>query len=91
LVYANIPVITVGHIERNDLAGEWLQRRYACSHHLGLFRNVTADQLISAIQLIWNDEAKLAEMRSMQRGLIDGRGLDRIGAIISKSYSRKSK
>jgi len=82
LIYAGIPVVTVGHIRANDLGGRVLQRRYGCNHHLGLFQEVGGEQLISCIQDLWDREDGLAAMRQKQAGLIDGRGLERIGQIV---------
>lgn len=82
LIYANIPVITVGHAEPNDLGGRELQRRYGCNFHLGLFREVGKEQLISCIRDLWNREGGLAKMRRNQAGLIDGGGLRRIAQIV---------
>ncbi len=87
LIYANIPVITIGHIERNALGGEVLQKRYGCNYHLGLFGEVTCEELISAIQLLWNNEGEMAAIKRNQQGLIDGKGLERIGEIISCCYA----
>lgn len=87
LVYANIPVITIGHVQKNALGSEILQKRYGCNYHLGLFREVTREQLISAIQVLWNHEEKLAVIKRNQQGLIDGKGLERLGQIISCCYT----
>ena len=87
LVYANIPVITLGHIQKNAHGSEILQKRYGCNYHLGLFREVTREQLVSAIQLLWNNEEKTAAIKRNQQGLIDGKGLERLGRIISCCYT----
>lgn len=83
LIYANIPVITIGGSQKSAVGGEILEARYGCSHHLGLFREATKDQLVSAIRLLWNSREAMASMRRNQRGLIDGKGLERLGEIIS--------
>ena len=82
LIYAGIPVITVGHATPNDLGGKALQGRYRCNHHLGLFREVSREQLVSCVRDLWGQEEGLAVMRRNQAGLIDGGGLERIGRII---------
>ena len=82
LIYAGIPVITVGHATPNDLGGEALQGRYGCNRHLGLFREVNRERLVSCIRDLWNWEEGLAAMRQKQAGLIDGRGLERMGRIV---------
>lgn len=86
LIYANIPVITLGHIQKNAMGGEILQRRYACNYHLGLFKEITRDQFISAIQLLWNCEEALRAIKKNQKNLIDGNGLKRLSKIIFDCY-----
>lgn len=87
LIYANIPVATLGHIKKNSVGAKILQGRYGCNYHLGLFKEITRDQFITSIQFLWNHEEELAIIRKNQQNLIDGRGLERLGQIISHLYS----
>lgn len=89
LIFANIPLITIGHIQKNALAGEILQKRYGCNHHLGMFKNVTSDQFISAIQHLWNSEEALRDIKEKQANLIDGKGINRLAEIIYDCCSNK--
>lgn len=86
LIYANVPVITIGHIRKNAIGSKALQERYGCNYHLGLFEEVTETRLISAIWTLWNEDEKLTTIKRNQKGLIDGKGLDRLGQIISSCY-----
>lgn len=87
LIYANIPVITIGHIRKNAIGSRILQERYECNYHLGLFEEVTETQLVSTIRELWNGEKKLAAIKKNQAGLIDEKGLYRLGQIISGYYN----
>ncbi len=82
LIFAHIPVITTGHIQKNAIAGEILQKRYGCNYHLGLFRDLTKDQFLSTIQFLWDSEKALREIKEKQRNLIDGKGINRVGRVI---------
>lgn len=89
LIFAHIPVITIGHIEKNSIAGEILQRRYGCNFHLGIFKDVKREQFISAIRYLWNSEKSLLEIRKKQKNLIDGAGIRRVAEIIYNCCSNK--
>jgi len=90
LIYANIPIITIGHIRINSICSERLQGRFNCNYHLGLFKEISKNDLITAIQLMWNSENALLKMKTKQKYLIDGRGLERIGGVIHDCYLREN-
>ena len=87
LIFANIPVITIGHIKKNSIAGEILQKRYGCNFHLGMFKDLSSEQFISTIQHLWNSEEALLEIKKKQENLIDGEGICRVAEIIYKICS----
>ncbi|MFC1521630.1 hypothetical protein ACFL6Y_04395 [Elusimicrobiota bacterium] len=89
LIYANIPVITLGHIQKNSIGGETLQRRYGCNYHLGLFQGVDREQFISTVELLWNSSETLLAMKKKQKNLIDGKGLERVGKLIANCCMRQ--
>jgi len=79
LIYANIPIITIGHNRKNTIGSEVLQNRHGCNYHL---REFSREKLLFTIQFLWNDNEKMAAMKRNQVGLIDGKGLGRLGHII---------
>ena len=81
LIFANVPIITTGHNQKNTIGSEILQNRYGCNYHL---REFSREELLFAVHSLWNDEEKTATMKRNQVGLIDGKGLDRLGHIISE-------
>ena len=91
LVYANVPVISIGHKSRNAIGSEALQNRYGCTYHLGLFDEVTKEQFESTILHFWNNEEVIAKMIRKQQGLIDGLGLERLAKIIYNFVEEKSR
>jgi len=83
LIYANIPVITFGHIQKNAIGSEILQRRYECNYNIGLFDEIKREQLLTAVQELWNSEEKINRIKSRQKNMIDGRGIARVARIIA--------
>lgn len=83
LIFANIPMITIGHIKKNADAGEILERRYGCNYHLGLIEHVTKEQFISSIRCLLESDNIFSTIRQNQINLIDGKGIERIAKIIS--------
>lgn len=84
LIYANIPVITIGHIQRNSTGGYILQERYGCNEHLGLFKDLTKDKFINSVQNIWNNNSIYRNIMVNQTNMIDGKGLYRVAEVIKK-------
>jgi len=83
LIYAGIPVATIGHIKKNAMGGEILQKRYGCNYHLGLFKELSKSQFISMIEDLWKNKKLLSEIKKNQNNMIDGKGIQRIGHIVS--------
>ncbi len=82
LIYAGVPLLTIGHIPKNALGSRILQKRYGCNHHLGWLEKLTKAEFISAVRRLWYDPGALSAMQQKQSGLIDGNGLSRIGNIL---------
>lgn len=89
LIFANIPVITIGHIKKNADAGEILQRRYGCNYHLGMLEDTSRDKFISDIKCLWNDKEALCKIREKQEDLIDGEGINRVAKVIYACCANK--
>ena len=84
LIYANIPVITFGHIKKNSKGGEILERRYGCNWHLGLFEEITKEKFIANVNFLWSNNEKLMALKSRQKGLIDGKGIKRLSVLVKR-------
>lgn len=82
LIYGGIPLITIGHLPKNALGSEILQERYGCNYNLGLYEDLTENEFISTVTRLWYDPPTLLAMKQKQNGLIDGRGMARLGHIL---------
>ena len=87
LIFSRTPVITIGHIRKNAEAGAALERRYGCNLNLGLFDELGEERFISSLSRMLSSSDAVVRMRKKQSRLIDGKGLDRIGEIVSKLCS----
>ncbi len=83
LIFSTIPVLTIGHTLKNSKAGEILQNRYGCSHHLGLFPNLKKNDFIDSIRRHMDSHDTMNEIRKQQVGFIDGKGIDRLSGMIA--------
>lgn len=81
-IYANVPLLTVGHIPKNAEGSATLQKRYGCNHDLGLFEQMKRDTFIPVLDRIWRDEVCISQMKKAQEKMIDGRGSDRIADVL---------
>lgn len=82
LIFAGVPIITIGHAKKNSDGSYRLEKRYGCNYHLGLFQDLTKDQFLYTIQFLWDSEKALRKIKEKQRNLIDGKGINRVGSVI---------
>lgn len=83
LVFAGVPVVTLGHIRQNDLAAEILEARHGCVRHLGLHTEVPGEVFLSCISTMWErDSVDRERAQQAQQNLIDGKGMDRLMDVI---------
>lgn len=83
LIYANIPVISLGHARKNAQGSKILADRYGCVVDLGYREEIKAEDFLDTVRGLWNSPGRLSKLKASQEGLIDGRGLDRLGKLIS--------
>jgi len=92
LVFAGVPVITLGHIRQNDVSARTLEERYGCVRHLGLHSEVAGEAFLSCVSSMWGcDSAVRRQVLAAQRNLIDGKGMDRLMEIIVRLGTRERK
>ena len=82
LIYANVPVLTVGHIPKNAQGSKRLQQRYGCNIDLGLVSALTGRRFSETLTHYWNSVDELEIIRRKQAAMIDGGAVSRIGNII---------
>lgn len=83
LLYAGVPLLTLGHAERNAKASRTLQDRYRCNVDMGLFADLQREDFLRAVRLMWEDADGRRAMRERQLRLLDGKGLERVAAIVA--------
>lgn len=83
VMYAGIPLITVGHAERNAVASSRIRERYGCTVDLGLFADLKKQKFLEEVTSLWESEERRCAMRERQLRLLDGKGLLRLGEIVA--------
>ena len=82
LIYLGIPVLSIGHADRNAQASACLAKKYGIIKDLGHIDDLTGIKFLSSLTELISNPKQLLEMQKKSRHLIDGRGCERVAELI---------
>jgi UDP-2,4-diacetamido-2,4,6-trideoxy-beta-L-altropyranose hydrolase len=84
LMHAGIPILSTAHAEANATGSKNAEIRHHCLKDIGLFKNMTQKEFLSAFTAFINDTELKIRIGKNAKALIDGKGAQRTAKILAE-------